>query len=60
MPIIKEKSCSKRIRRIKAENKFGKSYTWSADTLLWKELPDDLLRLIEMELPRYRIEIEYF
>jgi len=49
----------KKIVEIKAINKFGKHFSWSADTLLWNELPRWLLRAIEMELPTYQIKIEY-
>ena len=49
----------KRIIRIKATNKFGKYYTWSADMLRWDELPKWLLHNIEMEFPSYQLEIEY-
>jgi len=49
-----------KIRRIKAINKCGKEYNWSADTLKWDELPEWLLGVIKTELPYYKIEIEYY
>ena len=49
----------KKIIRIEAANKFGKHYAWSANTLLWDELPKWLLRKIEMTMPDYQLKIEY-
>lgn len=50
----------KKIRNIEAINKDGKTINWSADNLLWDELPRWLLNLIEMEYPEYQLNIEYY
>ena len=48
----------KKIKRIEATHpQTEKHFIWSAETLLWDELPRLLLQAIEMELPDYRIEI---
>ena len=49
----------KKIRRITATRN-EKEITWSADNLHWDDLPKSLLRDIEMEYPKYLIEIEYY
>ncbi len=49
----------KAIQKIEATHRNGKYYSWSADYLLWDELPKSLLRGIEMELPDYQIMVTY-
>lgn len=51
----------KKIRRITAINQFGvEKYHWSANTLLWDELPKCLLERIKLECPNYKLKIEYY
>ena len=48
----------KKITRIEAIHpRTGKSFIWSAGSLLWDELPRWLLHAIEIELPEYQITI---
>ena len=47
-----------KIKQIEATySRTGKHFSWSAETLLWDELPRWLLHAVEMELPDYEITI---
>ena len=49
-----------KIRQVRAENAFGKYYTWSVWFGLWDAIPEWLIDVIKKEMPEYKITIEYF